>query len=327
VVDQFTKWVECIPLPSQTAEVTADAMVNQVFCRLGIPMELMSDRGSNFESELFSEVCKLLHIHKTRTTAYRPSTNGQVERYNRTLMDAVRCYVGTRQNTWDIELPQIAAAMRSSVCRSTGFTANRMMLGREVYTPAELVYPCSPSQGLPVGDHVRELERSMVSAHETARKCLSTVQAHMKRDHDVRLNQVAHEVGEVVYVLNVAGKPGKAKKLLPQWLGPGVVVKKPSAFLYQVRLKGKKVNVNHDRMKKCRMKEFPTWILREQESCRKGADEANLPIYCVCRGMDDGSYMIACDWCEEWFHGRCVGVTEEEGEDIDLYKCPKCRSD
>ncbi|KAH3876217.1 hypothetical protein DPMN_000054 [Dreissena polymorpha] len=147
----------------------------------------------------------------------------------------------------------------------------------------------------------------------------------MKRDHDVRLNQVAYEVGEVVYVLNVAGKKGIAKKLLPQWLGPGVVVKNTLLSCIRYDLKKKKVNVNHDRMKKCRMKDFLTWIVKEQESCKNSAEESSVPIYCVCKGVDDGSFMIACDWCEESFHGRCVGVTEE-GEEIDLYKCPKCRS-
>ncbi|KAH3848392.1 hypothetical protein DPMN_090753 [Dreissena polymorpha] len=128
-------------------------------------------------------------------------------------------------------------------------------------------------------------------------KCLDTVQAHMKREHDVRLNQVAYGWGSGLH-FKCDRKKGKEKKLLP-------------AFLYQVRLKGKKLNVNHDRMKKCRMKDFPTRISKEQESCRNGSEESSLPIYCVCKGVDDGSFMIACGWCEEWFHGRCVGLTEE----------------
>lgn len=57
VVDQFTKWVECIPLPSQTAEVTAKALVDCVFSRFGVPFQLHSDQGRNFESKLFSELC------------------------------------------------------------------------------------------------------------------------------------------------------------------------------------------------------------------------------------------------------------------------------
>lgn len=102
MVDQFTKCVECVPLSSQTAEVTAKAAVDHFFSRFGYPFELFSDQGRNFESKLFAALCKALRIHKTRTTPYRPSANGQVERYNRTLMDAVRCYIEKSQNQWDL---------------------------------------------------------------------------------------------------------------------------------------------------------------------------------------------------------------------------------
>lgn len=71
MVDQFTKWVECIPLPSQTAEETAQAAVNEFFSRFGNPFQVYSDQGQNFESALLRELCNLLHFHKARTTPYR----------------------------------------------------------------------------------------------------------------------------------------------------------------------------------------------------------------------------------------------------------------
>jgi hypothetical protein len=67
-------------------------------------------------------MCELLHIHKSRTTPYRPSANGQVERCNRTLMATVRCFIGKNQRSWDKNIPQLAGALRSSVNRSTGYT-------------------------------------------------------------------------------------------------------------------------------------------------------------------------------------------------------------
>ena len=141
MVDQFTKWVEIVPLPSQTAEVTAKAAVNSFFSRFGYPLHMHSDQGRNFESKLFAELCKALEIHKTRTTPYRPSSNGQVERFNRTLMNVVRCFIDGQQDRWEVYLPQIAGAMRSAVNRSTGKSANMMMLGRETNIPATLMFP------------------------------------------------------------------------------------------------------------------------------------------------------------------------------------------
>ena len=71
MVDQFNKWVECIPLPSQSAEETARAAVNQFFSRFGCPFQVFTDQGRNFESALFRAMCDLLHIHKSRTTPHR----------------------------------------------------------------------------------------------------------------------------------------------------------------------------------------------------------------------------------------------------------------
>ena len=56
-------------------------------------------------------------------------------------MDAVRCFVDGCQKNWDLRLAQIADALRSSVNRSTGFTPNKMMLGREVNQPVDLLFP------------------------------------------------------------------------------------------------------------------------------------------------------------------------------------------
>ena len=62
----------------------ARALMVNVFFRFGVSLQLLSNRGSEFESALFSELCQWMCIDKIRTTAYRPSTNGMVERCHRT---------------------------------------------------------------------------------------------------------------------------------------------------------------------------------------------------------------------------------------------------
>ena len=76
IVDQFTKWVEAFPLKNQLAETVAGVVVREFVARFGCPLEIHTDQGRNFESELFKEMCALLEIGKTRTTSYR--TNQKV---------------------------------------------------------------------------------------------------------------------------------------------------------------------------------------------------------------------------------------------------------
>ncbi|XP_049302045.1 uncharacterized protein LOC105225932 isoform X1 [Bactrocera dorsalis] len=69
VMDYFSKWPEVYALPNQEAKTVAEAFVEKWITRFGVPVELHSDQGRNFESSIFQEVCTLLGIHKTRTTA------------------------------------------------------------------------------------------------------------------------------------------------------------------------------------------------------------------------------------------------------------------
>ena len=94
----------------------------------GCQLEIHTDQWRNFESELFKEMCELLEIGKTRTTSYRPSANGQVERYNRSIAQIIRCCIGDRQERWDDFVGIAVGVIRATVYRSTGFTPNRMML-------------------------------------------------------------------------------------------------------------------------------------------------------------------------------------------------------
>ena len=187
MVDQFTKWVEIVPLQSQNAEITAKAVIDNFLSKFGYPFQIHSDQGRNFESKLFHSVCELLKIHKSRTTPYRPQANGQVERYNRTLMEAIRCFTDNRPNDWDKYLQQLAGALRSSVNRHTGFTPNMLMFGREINQPVDLMFRTPTEHEKDLDEYTSQLRENILSAHEVARDKLRTSQARMKRDYDLKV--------------------------------------------------------------------------------------------------------------------------------------------
>lgn len=78
-MDYFTKWPEAYAVPDQSATTTAEKLVEEMFTRFGVPAELHSDQGRNFESQVFSEVCQRLGVSKTRTTPLHPQSDGLVE--------------------------------------------------------------------------------------------------------------------------------------------------------------------------------------------------------------------------------------------------------
>jgi transposase InsO family protein len=69
--DYFTKWKEAYAVPDHAALTVADKIVTELCCRYGCPLQLHSDQGREFESDLFAAVCSKLRIEKTR----RPPTD------------------------------------------------------------------------------------------------------------------------------------------------------------------------------------------------------------------------------------------------------------
>lgn len=125
-------------VPDQETETVAKKLVHEFICRLGVPIQVHSDQGRNFESALFSEMTKLLGIQKTRTTALHPQSDGMIERFNKTVGNMLATLVEKDQKNCDEILPMMA--YRSADQETTSYSPNMMMLGREARLPVDLVY-------------------------------------------------------------------------------------------------------------------------------------------------------------------------------------------
>ena len=82
VSDYLSKWTEVFPMRNMEAETVTRIVVEEVICRFGVPNYIHSDQGKQFESRIFQEMCRLLGITKTRTTAYHIQSDGMIERFN-----------------------------------------------------------------------------------------------------------------------------------------------------------------------------------------------------------------------------------------------------
>ncbi|TWW54740.1 hypothetical protein D4764_0276330, partial [Takifugu flavidus] len=174
-MDYFTKWPEAYAVPDQSASTTAEHLVNEMFCRFGVPEELHSDQGRNFEAKVFSEVCRRLGIKKTRTTPLHPQSDGLVERFNRTLATQLAILTSRRQRDWDQHLPLVLWAYRTAVQESTKCTPAVLMFGHELRTPVDLVFGSPPEpelEGAPSLDYLHSLRERLRLVHEMTRKAL-----------------------------------------------------------------------------------------------------------------------------------------------------------
>ena len=135
VSDYLTKWTESYPMGNMEAATVAKLLVEQLFSRFGIPDQIHSDQGRQFESKLFAEMCELLHIDKTKKTPYHPQLDGMVERFNKTLCSMIRAHINENHSNWDLLLPYVTMAYRVTEHETTGTSPNMLMFGHNTRTP------------------------------------------------------------------------------------------------------------------------------------------------------------------------------------------------
>ena len=102
IVDYFSNWSIAVARRNHKAATCAEVVVNQFVCQFGVPMQMLSDKGPLFDDHLFKGVCRLLQIHKIRTSPYRPQTDGLVKRRDRTLLDMLSTTLDTNMPTGTI---------------------------------------------------------------------------------------------------------------------------------------------------------------------------------------------------------------------------------
>lgn len=251
VVDYFTKWPEAIAVPNQEAETVAKALVEHVFSRNGVPVEIHTDQGRNFESQLFKEVTSLLGITKTRTTPLHPQSGGLVERMNRTMTKFLAIFVNDHQDDWDEKLPLFLLAYRSSPHATTGFSPAQLVFGRNLRLPDSLFRTDSPDEKTTAtAPYTLELRASLEEIHDLARNRVRLKMKQQKETYDRRAKAPRFTVGDWVWVHDPNRKKGRCTKLMPQWTGPWVIVQKVNDVLFRVKLGGKKKLLHADRMVK-----------------------------------------------------------------------------
>lgn len=134
-IDRSTKWIEATPLTDIAAKSVATAFLNCWVSRFGVPLHVVTDRGSQFESELFNELSRLVGFHRLRTSSYHPQTNGMIERQHRTLKSAIIA----RGDSWLIALPIVLMSLRA-IPNDSEFSPFTAVTGTNMLLPRTLIY-------------------------------------------------------------------------------------------------------------------------------------------------------------------------------------------
>lgn len=212
--DDLTKFSWAVPSENHEAATVARHFVEKFVCLHGIPESIVTDCGTEFLSQVFTEVCRLLKIKKSTTTPYHPQSNGSLERSHKTLGEYLRNFIGKDPLSWDTLIPFAMFVYNATIHSSTGFQPYELVYGRKISLPTS--FTKSPEPQYNFKDYHFELKRHMQEAHAIAKENILKSKEKSKKYYDQKVSPQNIKVGDKVYI-RASGNQGK---LSPLWHGP-----------------------------------------------------------------------------------------------------------
>lgn len=217
IQDELSRYALAIALSSTDAPTVAQAFVECYVCTYGIPDSILTDCGTNFLSDVFKNMCKLLDIEKSKTTPWHPQTNGYLERSHKTLKTYLRSFVD-KDNNWDKLLCYATFCYNTTVHTSTNFTPYELVFGRKPNIPS--TFTKNPEPQYNYDDYIFDLKRVMQETHKMARDNLIKKKETNKTYYDKTINTIDLHVGDKVLIK----EQNKKNTLSLNWQGPYEIV-------------------------------------------------------------------------------------------------------
>ena len=271
ITDHFSKFAKAYPLPNHTAKTVAETFTARWCDEYGEPMQVHTDQGPEFESRLFKEMLELQGIEKRRTVAFKPSSDGLVERYNKTIVDCISMLRGESRH-WDLVVGKCVSAYNSTIHATTNFTPNKLWYGRELFHNADLMMPTKPDHDAPTREeYVKRWEDDMRLAYRVARDVIGRNVKIQKKYYDRACHLIAYKEGDAVMMKDFSPKVRGQRKLADKWNGPFYILDVLSDVNFRV-IKcptSKPKVVHHDRLKRYHFRDAQPdlrWLFQRSKS-------------------------------------------------------------
>jgi hypothetical protein len=143
LIDKFSKWIEYMPLVKASFKKAVEFLDQVIHC-FGIPNNIITDLGTQFTGNTFWDFCDERSIIVKYVSVAHPRANGQVERANGMILDALKKRMYKENDKapgwWIKELPAVVWGLQTQPSRNTGVSPYFMVYGAEAVLPADIEF-------------------------------------------------------------------------------------------------------------------------------------------------------------------------------------------
>lgn len=253
-VDAFTKftWIEAVPDTSSQYVIKTLKLLMKFF---GIPERIITDRGKGFTSKLMTDFCARNNIKHVQNAIACPRANGQVERFNSTILRSMTAVVGENYDAWESKIPEVQCGINGTVNATTGIS------------PAELLYGFRPRLKYDVSVNSQiDRQVNLELSRRNAALNIERKAKNMKQRFDKnRLDPIQYQVGDMVLVERTPMVKGLSSgKLVQKYTGPVQITHVLGNDRYRVQSLSKdrrrfKGVVASDKLKLFKAQKFNYW--------------------------------------------------------------------
>ena len=247
-----SKYVEMFALKSVPATTVAQILCDNIFARFGICQTFLTDLGSNFQSSVVVQVCKMLNVKKKFTLPYTPSTNGQAERFMQSLNIAIFMVSMEHKRSWDTFLPFIQSGYNQSPNKALGnISPHEYMYGYRFPKPSDNIKldgnhekMLSKEEMLSKTEIYKKFEYLRNKASENA----IIYREQCQKSANMKAKEVEYKPGMKVYTI-IPTTGLKHAKTKPRFEGPFEIKEANNFYLVLSQENGEEFKINRNKVK------------------------------------------------------------------------------
>ncbi|KAK7886457.1 hypothetical protein WMY93_026078 [Mugilogobius chulae] len=203
---------DAYPCRNKAAHTAAEKIFGDFALKFGFPTRLHHDQGKEFQNKLFAKLQEYSGVQGSRTTPYHPQGNGQVERFNRTLLAMLRNLPEVAKADWKSSLAKVVHSYNCTRSEATGYAPYFLLFGRSPKLPIDLMFGLeTKEQSSSHTDYAEKWRAKMTEAYKLASKSAHKEAMRGKVLYDKKVYGAELVPGSRVLVRNLTEKGGPGK--------------------------------------------------------------------------------------------------------------------